>query len=230
VKGQTYWKRFEMKHARIPFIILISYLAFESEAAVGFRYLHLPADGVEKILADESSSATREGKVLKIQTDKGLRTFKDATDAGEGSAIYRLVGYLQRSDRELFLVRTFRHEVNGYELLNKKTGNNIFLYNTPKFSEDWSKFVDVSLDLETGYMPNVIQIYKLKDSEYTKEWEHRFPGWTKGPADPVWLSDSAIVFFVATFENDLGSSNIIRKPFIIEWKNGKWVGPRPLKF
>ncbi|MDH3380042.1 MAG: hypothetical protein OEQ39_24235 [Gammaproteobacteria bacterium] len=218
-----------MKYGRIPFIILIGFLAVESGATVGFRYLQLPADDVEKVLLDESSAATREGRVLKIQTDKGLRTFEDTTDAGEGSAVYRMVGYLQRSDHELFLVRTFRHEATGYELLNKQTGNAISLYSAPNFSEDWSKFVDVSLDLEAGYMPNVIQIYKFENSEYIKVWVHRFPGWTRGPTDPVWLNNSAIVFFVAEFENDFSNSDIIRKPFIIEWKNGKWVEPRPLR-
>lgn len=155
-----------MKYGPTPFIILIGFLAAESEATVGFRYLQLPADDVENILLDESSAATQEGGVLKIQTDKGLRTFEDTTDAGERAAVYRMVGNLQRSDHELFLVRTFRHEVNGYELITKKTGNAIFLYNAPKFSDDWTKIVDVSLDLEAAYMSNVIQIYKLEDSEY----------------------------------------------------------------
>lgn len=218
-----------MKYMWILVIITGIFLSVGSEAAVSFRYAHLPADGVEKILLEESRSSIREGKVLKIQTAKGLRTFEDRTDAGEGSAMYRLVGFLQGSGREFFLVRTFRHEVTGYELLNKKTGNTLFLYDTPKFSEDWSKFVDVSLDLEAGYMPNVIRIYKLDDTGYVKEWEHRFPGSEQGPADPVWLSNSAIVFFVATFENEPSDSDIIRKPFIIEWENGKWNGPRALK-
>lgn len=218
-----------MKYMWIPFITIIIFLSFESEASVSFRYFHLPVDGVEKILLEEISSSTREGKVLKIQTTKGLRTYEDRTDSGEGTAIFRLVAFLQGSGYEFFLVRSFRHEVTGYELLNKKTGNTISLYHTPRFSEDWSKFVDVSLDLEAGYMPNVIRIYKLDDTGYVKEWEHRFPGWEKGPADPVWLSNSEIVFFVATYESNPGNSNIIRKPFIIEWENGTWNGPRPLK-
>jgi hypothetical protein len=59
-------------------------------------------------------------------------------------------------------------------------------------------------------------------------WEHVFPR-SKGPADPIWLDDSAVVFFEVTFDKVPTASNLKKKPFLIEWKNDRWNDPRPLK-
>ena len=101
-------------------------------------------------------------------------------------------------------------------------GIDIFLILFPK------RFVDLSLDLDAGYHPNLIRIYRSEDNKYFIEWKHIYQG-MKGPSDPVWLNNSAIVLFEVTFDKAPTVSNLKKKPFIIEWANNKWNIPRPLK-
>lgn len=217
-----------MKYLWLSFIIIAFFLS-QSVTADIFTYLHLPPDIIEKSLIEKREHVLRDGDLLSIPTAKGIKTYQDRINAGEGSAKYRLVGIMQGRGRNYTLVQASFYESRGYELVNYETGETIFLSSIPKFSEDWSKFIDVSLDLDAGYMANVIRIFKLDDSGYVKEWEHLYTEWEKGPTDPVWLSNSAIVFFEAAFVDGPSSSDLIRKPFIIEFENGKWNGPRPLK-
>jgi hypothetical protein len=88
--------------------------------------------------------------------------------------------------------------------------------------------VEVSLDLESGYMPNLVRIYKLEGNKYEMEWKHSYQG-MKGPGNPVWLNNSSIVVFEVTFDKVPSFSNLKKSPSIIKWENNKWNTPRPLK-
>lgn len=136
--------------------------------------------------------------------------------------------HFSRADGFYFLIRAYGYESNGYALVNKKTGQTINLYSIPIFSPDGKRIVDVSLDLDAGYQPNLIRIYKLRDKKYAIEWKHIYKD-LKGPANPVWLNNSAIVFFEVTFDKVPTASNLRKKPFIIELENNKWNRPRPVE-
>jgi hypothetical protein len=215
-----------MKYIWITFITLVCVLAVCEVWAIQ-QFTYLPDAHVEEIMLRKVKGATREGKILKLRTTAGIVTFEDRINIGEGSAKYYLVGFRDTLGY-FYLIRVIGYENRGYVLVNKKTGQSIDLYGMPIFSPDGKRFVDVSLDLESGYMPNLILIYKLEGNKYAKEWKHIYQG-MKGPANPVWLNNSAIVLFEATFDNVPTVSNLKKKPFIIEWENKKWNIPRPLK-
>jgi hypothetical protein len=215
-----------MKYARIIFIILVCVLAACQLFAIQ-QFMALPDAQVEEIMLKKIDGATREGKFLRLETDKGTVVFEDRINVGEGSAKYYLMS-LRNNRGTFYLVRMFGYEGKGYILVDKTTGQSIDLYRIPKFSPDGKKFVDVSLDLEAGYAPNLIRIHKKVGKEFSKDWELIFQG-MKGPANPVWLNDSAVVFFEVTFDDVPIAANLKKKPFIIEWKNDRWDAPRPLK-
>ena len=215
-----------MKYVWITSIILVSvFRACEVPAIQQFTYL---SDAqVEEIMLKNVKGATREGKILKLQTTASIVTFEDRINVEEGSAKYYLVGFGD-SRGYFYLIRINKYESKGYVLVNKNTGQTIDLYGMPIISPDGKRFVDVSLDLEAGYIPNLIRIYKLESNKYAMEWEHIYQG-VKGPANPVWLNNSAVVFFEVTFDKVPTVSNLKKRPFIIECENNKWNIPRPLK-
>jgi len=214
-----------MKYIRIIFIIAVCVFA----ASEGWTIQQfLPDSVVEENLLKKVKEVTREGKILRLHTDGGIVTFADRIHDEEGYAKYFLVDRLRPAHDYFYLIRAFKYEGSSYVLVNKNTGQTINLYGIPIFSPDGKRFVDLSLDLDAGYHPNLIGIYQLEDNKYTIEWKHIYQG-MKGPADPVWLSNSAIVLFEVTFDKVPTVSNLKKKPFIIEWENNKWNIPRPLK-
>ena len=188
----------------------------------------IPDSVVEENLLTKIKGVTREGKILRLHTDAGMVTFVDRLNAEEGYGKYYLVDHLRPARGYFYLIRAFGYEGSSYVLVNKKTGQTIPIYGMPIFSPDGKRFVDLSLDLDAGYHPNCIRIYKSEDNKYSIEWKHIYQG-MKGPADPVWLNNSAIVLFEVTFDKEPTVSNLKKKPFIIEWENNKWNIPRPLK-
>jgi hypothetical protein len=189
---------------------------------------HVSDACVEESLIKKVNMATREGKILRIKTDEGSVIFTDQIHPEEGYAKYFLLDHFIRVSSIYFLIRAYGYEGSGYVLVSKKTGQTINLFGIPIFSPDGKRFADVSLDLEAGYNPNLIRIYRLIDNKYMIEWKHTYED-ARGPADPVWLSNSAIVFFEVTFDKSPTASNLKKQPFIIDLKNNKWNRPRPLK-
>jgi hypothetical protein len=220
-------KEEKMKQILIVFLIL-AYAFVVCEAWAVQQGEHLPEVQIEDMMLKKIKGATREGRILRLRTDDGEVTFTDQIQADEGYAKYYLVDLLRPRNQNFFLIRIFGYESKGYVLFSDKTGQKINLYNRPIFSPDENRFVDVSLDLDAGYYPNLIGIYKLEDNKYTLEWKHVYQS-IKGPANPVWLNNSVIVFFEVTFDKVPAVANLRKKPFIIERKNNKWNIPRPLK-
>jgi hypothetical protein len=214
-----------MQRAWITLITLLSVVAV---GEVWAFQLSIPDAVVEEHLLEQVTGVTREGDTLRLETDVGTVTFVTRVNVGEGSARYYLAGHLRQARDDFYLVRVFGHEGRGYRLVSKKTGQTVNLYGIPTFSPDGNRFVDVSLDLDAGYHPNLIVIYKFEDNEWVMEWRHIYEG-RKGPADPVWLNNSAIVFFEVTFNDVPTVPNFKKRPFTIERENNTWNTPRPLK-
>lgn len=197
-----------MKYIMIIFIITVCVFG----ASEGWTIQQfIPDSVVEENLLKKVKGVTREGKILRLHTDRGIVTFADRIHDEESYAKYFLVNRLRPAHDYFYLIRAFKYEGSSYVLVNKNTGQTINLYGIPIFSPDGKRFVDLSLDLDAGYHPNLIGIYKLEDNKYTIEWKHIYQG-MKGPADPVWLNNSAIVLFEVTFDKVPTVSNLKKKP------------------
>jgi len=215
-----------MKYLWRIFIILVGF-AITCEVWSIENFMHLSDAEVEKIVLKKVKGATREGKILKLQTTAGTVTFENRINVGEGSAKYYLAGFRNHGNY-FYLIRVIGYESKGYIILNKNTGQMINLYAIPVFSLDGKRFVDVSLDLDAGYLPNRILIFGLTENKYTVEWKYNYRG-MKGPSNPIWLNNSSIVFFEVNVNNASTSPGLTKIPYIIEWKNEKWNLPRLLK-
>jgi hypothetical protein len=214
-----------MKYVWITILFLSVVFSANGQYAVQ-QFRPLPDAEVEEIMLQKVKGAVREGKILKLQTNTGTATFEDRLSSGEGFARYYLAGY--RDNQGFFyLVRVYGYEGQGYMLVDKKSGQIIDLFGKPVFSPDGEKFVAVSLDLDAGYVPNLICIYELKGHQYSKAWEYIYQG-AKGPASPVWLNDSAVVYFEVTFDKVPTFANFKKKPYVIERVKDKWRKPRLL--
>jgi hypothetical protein len=214
-----------LKKTVFGFVALLGVLAIHDLWAI---QQFIPDAVVEEYLLKEVDEATREGEILRLQTDLGTVTFEVRTNAEEGYVKYYLVDRLKPAQDHYYLVRAIGYEGAGYLLVCQKTGQTISLFGPPVFSPDGQRFVDVSLDLDAGYHPNLIGIYKMDADKYAIEWSHAYEG-MKGPANPVWLDNTAIVFFEVTFDKVPTVANLKKSPFIIEWENNKWNTPRPLR-
>ncbi len=215
-----------MKQSKLTTAILILIVSARAHGADPQSW-SIPDEEREVILLRRTDGAAREGGRLKLQTRVGWLTFEDRISSDESHMRYYLAGFIDTPDPH-YLVRMTGFETHGYRLVGKNTGQTIDLYGIPKFSPDGTRFVEVSLDLEAGHMPNLIRIHRRTRENYAVEWEHAFPG-LKGPAHPVWLDDSALVFFEVTFDRAPSKLNLIKRPFVIELEGSTWQRPRPLR-
>ncbi len=215
-----------MKHLTLTSVILILMMTSRQLGAVPQSWC-IPDEARENMLLKHIDGAAREGQRLKLRTGAGWLTFEDRISSGEGHTRYFLAGLIHAPDPH-YLVLFIGYETRGYRLVGKNTGQTVDLYGIPEFSPDGRRFVEVSLDLEAGHLPNLIRIHRRTGESYSVEWKHGFEG-IKGPAHPVWLDDSAIVFFEVTFEREPSAPDLKKQPFVIELENGTWKSPRPLK-
>lgn len=67
----------------------------------------------------------------------------------------------------------FGYEGHGFLLANARTGGRTTLTAVPVVSPDRSRFVTASVDLEVGYVPNLLQVWRLAETGPNREFELR---------------------------------------------------------
>lgn len=92
------------------------------------------------------------------------------------------------------LIRAAFYEGSAYLLLNGTTGDSTWLAAPPVFSPDRRRFLTASIDLEAGYAPNRIRIYRASREMVASEWTLEAEGTEWGPSDARWLSGDTVRF------------------------------------
>jgi hypothetical protein len=91
------------------------------------------------------------------------------------------------------------------------------------------RFIETTLDLEAGEYINSVRVFMLNNNEFEQEWKYQYKQ-DRGPSNPVWLNDTEFMYFVNTYrDNDPASGNLVRRPVIVKYVNGKWTGPESLQ-
>ena len=159
------------------------------------QFLRLPAaavDTVEKhhLLAAGGRVVRRRGQ-LSITLTNGK--------------VLRLTNYFSDTEVDRYVYYDFRGEIpalqswvlevrlwEGYYALvvDQRTGRQTRLWSPPVVAPDKKHFITCSADLETGYIPNGIQYWAIRDHSPVRLWEQQFESWA--PEEARWIDASRI--------------------------------------
>ena len=115
------------------------------------------------------------------------------------------------------------NEGMGYLLVNHGTGDLVRIHALPIVSPDGRRFATASEDLESRYVPNAIQIWRIAENAVVLEWSLEPAGdpvvitpdaW--GPANLRWTSPTEIrvqkvTYDPETFQKLIGDEVAIRR-------------------
>ncbi|RCK78090.1 MAG: hypothetical protein OZSIB_1866 [Candidatus Ozemobacter sibiricus] len=136
-------------------------------------------------------TVTRQGKSLQIKLKNGRSlTFTDDASAEENAELYYFRGYLRETG--FFLLYRVGWEFANYLLVDEQTGARVTIDENPVFSPSGERFVTACLDLEAGFVPNGLKIYRVAKGKVTLEWSVSPSDW--GPSDPRWKGEHLIEF------------------------------------
>ncbi|MES2733277.1 MAG: hypothetical protein V4714_16130 [Bacteroidota bacterium] len=129
--------------------------------------------------------------VIKLSSGKTTqlcdKSGKQAVDDYTG---YKLIYY--HSPVHFYQFSVSYYEEGENMLVNAETGEEFNVWNYAYLSPDHQRFIVCSYDLDAGFSPNGIQMWKVSGDKLVKEFELELPDW--GPADPVWVNGKEVYF------------------------------------
>jgi hypothetical protein len=162
--------------------------------------------------------ALRNGLRLALQTRDLLVVLEDDCSAGESSIRYFFASYF--ADIGYFHVKASLYEGRASLLVNDKSGEITWLKAPPVISPDKKRFVTMSMDLEAGYNPNEIKVWRVEASGPELEYSANF-GEQWGPSDPVW-KDGDTIAFQKNILNPRSPGQLISVPALLKRKGETW--------
>ena len=163
------------------------------------------------------TKVSRKNDNLKLKTISGSSIILSNKRVNqEGGQVYWFLTYFQQI--KYFLVQVRGWEGTSYLIINASTGDINSLLGIPIISKDLKRFAIASLDLEAGYIPNRISIYRFSNNRIKKEWSKDFTA--SGPSDVKWINNAIITIFENFSKN--GGQTIDKKLVTIKLLNDKW--------
>jgi hypothetical protein len=169
-------------------------------------------------LSPAGGRALRNGLRLELQTRDRLVVLEDDCSAGESSIRYFFASY--SADIGYFHVKASLYEGRAFLLVNDKSGEITWLKAPPVISSDKKRFVTMSMDLEAGYHPNEIKVWRLEASGPELEYSANF-GEKWGPSDPVW-KDGDTIAFQKNILDPKSPGKLISAPATLKRKGETW--------
>jgi len=135
--------------------------------------------------------------------------FKNDTSDGDSRVIYYYIktllslGYVH--------VQGVYYEWTRDFLINLETGQQTEFWENPIFSPDRKWIYSCSADLESGEMPNGIQLYSNIEGEINKVFEREITNWE--PYEVKWEADTALLIKRRKVDQDYNSKfDYVRMP------------------
>lgn len=167
------------------------------------------ADSVERRAIELSGDRVRRlDGVLRIRGTGGavLDLANDTTTAAT-TVIYRYLGFVPELSSHL--VEIGFYEGGSYGLVSAETTDQTFVQGIPVISPTRSRFVTASVDLEAGYAPNSLQVWRIFPYGPRLEWGlDGGDGW--GASDPAWIGEDELEFTMHRRTADPGDSDLTR--------------------
>lgn len=154
----------------------------------------------EQALATSGVRAHRDGYVLRLETSAGWVDIEDAPEEGSPTVFFSYRDFY--GDVGFYLLEAVYYEGGNFVLVSAKDGALTHILGEPVFSADRSRFLSVSMDLEAGYSPTALQVWRVDEAGLVKEYEYYPEAW--GPSDPEWVTDGEVAFTrnVLTFDDE----------------------------
>lgn len=162
--------------------------------------------------------ALRTGLRLELRSRDRAVVLEDDCTSTESAVRYFFESHL--ADIGYFLVKADLHEGRAFLLVNDKTGDKTWLKGPPVVSPDNKRFVTASMDLEAGYNPNEIQVWRLEPSGADLEYSANF-GEQWGPSDPFW-KDAETISFKKNVLDPGSPGQLLSAPAILRRNENRW--------
>ena len=158
----------------------------------------------------------RNGQLQLQCTSNSPLILRNNTVSEEQRVVYWFITFYQQTG--YFLVQMRGCEGFHYLMINAATGSQFTLSGIPIISQDIKRFVVTSIDLEAGYRPNRIAIFRFTDEGITQELSKEYTG--AGPSDAVWVNNTVITYIENTSQD--GGQTRIKKQVKLQLTDGEW--------
>jgi hypothetical protein len=164
-----------------------------------------------------SDKVSRNNGHLQLELASGSSiTLTNSSRNNERLEVYWFITYYQHTGYFLVLVRGW--EGFAYWMINASSGGILRLSGVPIISRDLKRFVLTSLDLDAGYRPNRIAVFRFEGEGIIQEWSKDYTA--SGPSGALWLNNTVITFFENTSRD--GGQTLDKQPINLELKEGEW--------
>ncbi|NLV66264.1 MAG: SH3 domain-containing protein [Spirochaetes bacterium] len=177
----------------------------------------------KRLLPGLKDNVKRNGNTLTIRCSNG----KVVEFTDENSETDQYMGYLLRHHYKipnLYLIFIQYYEGGEYYILNSAGGEQEKIWDVPVFSPDNTRFICTSEDLEAGYGYTGIQVFRIENSKFIKEYEVKLQ-W--GPSHPVWVNNNKINLvrneYIDLRERTSPDKRYLKFRAELELVDGKWI-------
>lgn len=145
---------------------------------------------IEKNLIQMAGNrVSRVGKELKFKIlNNTLSILNDGDDETEDKYVFTF--YFKKL--HLYLVSVGKWEGSGSIIISETMGKIYHIDANPIFSPSMNRFATISWDMQAGYNPNRVQVWKVENGEIILDWDStELDDW--GPDGATWVSDDKLV-------------------------------------
>jgi hypothetical protein len=167
--------------------------------------------------AAQTGRVLREAGVLRIVPRSG-DTVALRDSIAPGDDYIRYVYAAHYSKLGVHVVRVQYYEGQSALLIADSTGRRTYVANLPLVAPDSARFAVVSFDLEAGYEPNLLEIWRPAADTVVSEFAHDFGG-ALGPDSAVWRSGDTLNFVRTRY---LTGGDYERVPSRLVGRDGVW--------
>lgn len=144
-----------------------------------------------KILPLLKDIANRNGNSLEIRRDgKVLAVFSDKDTKGGEDTFYSLVDVSTRA--ACAILNEQYSEGNQFVVVSLKNGFHQRIAGFPEWSPSGSRLTAVSAGGESGYYPDAVQVWRIGQNSFEKEYDEPTPG-----DEASWISESKFRYSVS---------------------------------
>ena len=155
------------------------------------------------------------GLQLKLASGSSL-TLTNSSRKDERLKVYWFMTYYPHMG--YFLVQVRGWEGFAYLMINTSSGEILRLSGVPIVSRDLKRFVVTSMDLEAGYRPNRIAVFRFQDGGIEQEWSKDYV--SSGPSGALWINNTLITYFENTSAD--GGQTLLKQPVNLQLMDGEW--------
>lgn len=142
-------------------------------------------------MAATGGRVSRMGDSIVIRGAAATLVLEDDTSNAAGTRVYRYERHLPEIG--FHLVEMGYYEGGGWLLVDARTTDQTEILGRPSVSPGRTRFAAASVDMEAGYDPNGIQVWRLGDGPPRLEWGID-GGDSWGASDPVWRGEDELDF------------------------------------